>query len=373
MNVTARKLTRNVAAIAKKTAIQQNPIVEGIVRSRNPDGTLNIDDGRGGCLRQAPAANARIGEKIKLGLEPGLGSQTNLQQIDLTIDTSTIPCPDDQRCEKWIGMPDPCDSTGLDAVVVVDGTFDLVGWSTSYNLPGLVPGAHLWAERLGDPPFANARLDALTPGATVTAVETQAGQLQPPGFNFRDDLQCVRSYLQFDTSFLRPGMEVRSAILHVTSLGSKCNGNFPFNSAVPDPLETELFIVPSTWTGVSGNPENWNRWQRRILGTRRLAQIIDDAPCLTSGVDFQTDIPLSSDRLPAGESLTRYFNTSGGAVDSGRTRFAAIMSIDYDEHGTYATWPGDITTRASALVALDLRPDNALFTLEVQYGLPIFF
>ena len=67
MSRVARQLTRKVVEIARKTATQQSPIVEGTVISRNPDGTLNVDDGKGGCLRQAPAANVRVPREAPRG------------------------------------------------------------------------------------------------------------------------------------------------------------------------------------------------------------------------------------------------------------------------------------------------------------------
>jgi len=100
-----KQLTTKVAEIARRTAKQLSPITEGVVLSRNPDGTLNVDDGQGGCIRQAPKANVRVGQKVKLGLEPSLGQQTDLSQETITIDPSTKDCPGDGRYGEDVSFP----------------------------------------------------------------------------------------------------------------------------------------------------------------------------------------------------------------------------------------------------------------------------
>lgn len=101
-----RRVVDHVADVAKKTAVQQNPLVEVTVLSRNPDGSLNVDDGKGGCLRVAPRANVRVGQRIKLGQEPALGQQTSLpeQNFDILVPT---PCPDDPRPIYPVPIPAP--------------------------------------------------------------------------------------------------------------------------------------------------------------------------------------------------------------------------------------------------------------------------
>jgi hypothetical protein len=109
MGALARTLTEHIVTVSRKVATQQSPIVEATVLSRNPDGSLNVDDGRGGCARVIAAANVRVGDKVRVGTEPAIGSITSLPQDNFPVDAITIDCPTDDRplCEEVIGVPCP--------------------------------------------------------------------------------------------------------------------------------------------------------------------------------------------------------------------------------------------------------------------------
>ncbi|MDQ6892199.1 MAG: hypothetical protein M3167_06285 [Acidobacteriota bacterium] len=94
---TAQDVVEKVTSVARQVAKQQSLTVEGTVTGINPDGTLVVDDGQGGCARQAPKQHAKIGDRIVLGTEPALGTVTNLPQLNITLDPSTKACPTDPR------------------------------------------------------------------------------------------------------------------------------------------------------------------------------------------------------------------------------------------------------------------------------------
>lgn len=86
------RVIRHITTVARKSAQQVNPVLMATVLSRNPDGTLNVDDGKGGCARRAAPANVKIGDKIPLGTEPGIGTTTGLVSRYFII-ANTGPCP----------------------------------------------------------------------------------------------------------------------------------------------------------------------------------------------------------------------------------------------------------------------------------------
>jgi hypothetical protein len=92
-----RRLITQVTGLAKRAAEEANGVRTGTVISRNPDGSLNVDLGDGGCARVAPAANVNIGDKIVLGIEPSIGTTTNLPQSNNPINPPTDLCPVDPR------------------------------------------------------------------------------------------------------------------------------------------------------------------------------------------------------------------------------------------------------------------------------------
>jgi hypothetical protein len=106
----ARTLTQHIVTVSRKVAKQQSGIFRATVLDRNPDGTLVVDDGQGGCRRVVGAANVRIGDQIIVGTEPTIGTITSLNQQNFNISPSSLPCPDDGNrplCEEVIGVPCP--------------------------------------------------------------------------------------------------------------------------------------------------------------------------------------------------------------------------------------------------------------------------
>lgn len=94
-------IAQRVAEIAKKTATAVNPVSLGTVLSVNSDGSINVDDGMGGCARVANVTNqiVQCGQTVVLGLEPQIGTTTNLCQVQFTINSSSKGCPIETRID----------------------------------------------------------------------------------------------------------------------------------------------------------------------------------------------------------------------------------------------------------------------------------
>lgn len=95
-------IVERVTEIARKTAVNVNPVVQATVLSPNPDGSYNVDDGTGGCARVARLGNQLVqcGQTVMLGLEPQIGTVTNLCQQQVAVPPSTRPCPVERRIEE---------------------------------------------------------------------------------------------------------------------------------------------------------------------------------------------------------------------------------------------------------------------------------
>jgi hypothetical protein len=106
-----RRLITQITGVAKKAAEQASGTeTTGTVISRNPDGSLNVDLGDGGCARTIPSRNVKIGEQIILGLEPSIGKTTNLSPLNHTVQPPTELCPVDPRLPPRLpplGPPGP--------------------------------------------------------------------------------------------------------------------------------------------------------------------------------------------------------------------------------------------------------------------------
>jgi hypothetical protein len=298
--------------IANKTAIKNSPIIEGTVISRNPDGTLNVDDGKGGCLRQAPAANVRVGQRIRLGVEPALGQTTNLSQVSLTIDASTVPCPDDPRhgCRPTIGVP---------CVVVVEGP--LVDATATISFDSFTV---LWLDN-PSPTFAEStdgiwdnRLAPITgfvrggpQGDYVPTVEIGNGNLydlssRMTGSNtsmmdndspYANEVRvgCTRTFLTFDTSAIPPGAELVSATLRLAIFQAY---------AIVDDLAESVIVVPSDHSGVAEGSNFDKVFPTTPLASATLAAIVASDPSPpTEYIPFDFDLDVAV--------LQQYFNLSG--------------------------------------------------------------
>lgn len=95
MSNDVKAVVERIAGVAARAA-DARALVFGTVLSRNLDGSLNVDDGRGGCVRVAAAANIRVGQKIALGAEPAIGTTTNLA-VRYIIIYPLGGCPPDPR------------------------------------------------------------------------------------------------------------------------------------------------------------------------------------------------------------------------------------------------------------------------------------
>ncbi len=86
-----KKLVGTIVKVTKKIAVASNNVIYGTVLSRNPDGTLNVDLGNGGCTIVAAAANVRVGDKIVIGTQPQVGTTTSLDPLG-------VPLPGAPEC-----------------------------------------------------------------------------------------------------------------------------------------------------------------------------------------------------------------------------------------------------------------------------------
>jgi hypothetical protein len=66
---TIKQLTRRVTTLTYTIVGQQRQLIPAIVLSRNPDGSVNMDDGKGGCVLVTPPTNARKGDRVLV--DPG--------------------------------------------------------------------------------------------------------------------------------------------------------------------------------------------------------------------------------------------------------------------------------------------------------------
>jgi hypothetical protein len=264
-----RDAVANIAAVARKTAKQLSPILEVTVLSRNPDGSLNVDDGLGGCQRIAAAANVRIGQKIRLGTEPSIGQQTNLPSVTLSISPSTKPCPTDGRpdCEDLIGAPCP------EPKVVEAATVATIG-HLSYEVPQVPPNPTDWAwsTRGSQTPTIINSGNVIQAGAGLSKL------ISPHFANI-----CERGFFEFDTAGALPdGWEYLSAqITFKADRNSVPTGNRQSNQTI--------YIVESNAADYPITTADWNS-----LGSEPLASfdIVASIPSAHGGVGPYTDITL---------------------------------------------------------------------------------
>jgi len=66
-------ITRRITTMTYQAIDRKAQFIWGTVLSRNPDGTLNVDDGRGGCVLIVPPSNARTGDRISVDLGALIG------------------------------------------------------------------------------------------------------------------------------------------------------------------------------------------------------------------------------------------------------------------------------------------------------------
>jgi hypothetical protein len=329
----AQQLVRSISDVASKTAAKVSPIRTVTVISRNPDGSLNVDDGLGGCQRIAPKANVRIGQKITLGTEPAIGTQTNLPLLTLSIDPSSKPCPDDQRgCIPSPGFP--CPAPQSDPFLrAVAGVFAL-RWD-DINSPGYTilgpddppPGrSSTWSNRLApaagvihsDPnrevfSFSSRRSTSYTPASPTGADAPFADQ-----FYFG----CHRVFIEFDTSTLPIGATVLSANLQLVIAP-----NLPISDGA-----ASIIVVPSQADGTT-SIANWTAWTRHNLAEVPISDIIAARPG-----SFQWNFAFDFVDPADGTAFSDHFTPSGV------TRFAILTSFDFNNVAPPVAasfpWPG---------------------------------
>jgi hypothetical protein len=126
-----------VADIARKAAKSTSPVVAGTVLGVNADGSVNVDDGSGGCARVAAVSNQVVtcGSTVVLGLEPSVGNTTALCQLQTTITASSKGCPVETRTEDEDVVVVP--PTGY---LLVDNRANIYDYATGALLATGVPG-----------------------------------------------------------------------------------------------------------------------------------------------------------------------------------------------------------------------------------------
>jgi hypothetical protein len=85
-----------VVSVSKGVAAKSG-VRFGTVMSRNPDGTLNVDPGDGGCVRVLGPENVRRGDRVAIGTEPAVGTLTELDPLFFAIPAPVEGCPTDPR------------------------------------------------------------------------------------------------------------------------------------------------------------------------------------------------------------------------------------------------------------------------------------
>lgn len=307
-----RDIARRVAEVAKRTAIQQSPIVEGTVIGRNPDGSLVVDTGTGGCARVAPRANVRVGERIRLGTEPALGRQTNLQQISVVISPSSIPCPDDPRgeCDDIIGSP--CSEPEETVSLPIDGANQSFQWVSRLN-----PDFPLatWDDRL-EVPVASGEIHGTGQGTSIIARRYSGSLVHTyPGSPWPDELrfQVIRNHNLFDTS----GVPANSTVVEARLALHFSTTELPF---FHDDLGDEaIYVVPGYSDGTT-SADNWYLYSPTPLGGISLA----DLTALSGGSGLPVDVEIDLHDAILGVSLSQLIQRGPGAV----TGLMLIMGRD---------------------------------------------
>jgi hypothetical protein len=105
----AQKFLRQIGADTKAKITKATTVLDGVVSSRNPDGTVNVTRPDGSCVTVMPRQNVRVGESVKIGLTPPIGQLTNLTTDFYAQPGSSKPGPADFVCDLSPGgaPPDP--------------------------------------------------------------------------------------------------------------------------------------------------------------------------------------------------------------------------------------------------------------------------
>lgn len=285
-----QKIIEKVANVARQVSRQQNPIVSGTVISKNQDGSLNVNDGQGGCVRVARKMAAHIGDRVTLGTEPALGTITNLPEIDIVIPPSTLECPSDPRDPD----PPPIDAPPLTAL-----TIRYTGHNESFPT---------WADRGTDY------------GTHGSGPSTSVDSGMRAYSEYRSDgiLICRRGFCEFPTAGILPA----NAILSAATLKFSVSAGSIWTSGPGTVSQTYSFgdfnviVVPS----IAGH------FTLSTPGTALIADAVMNAgpmgrfrirDIVAGGVLYEIPLDL--------EVLNPYFNVGGA------TKLAIVTQPDFDE------------------------------------------
>lgn len=96
-----QQIVDQVRRVAEAASRIGSGVTTGTVLSRNSDGSVNVDDGSGGCARVASiqGQSTACGATVILGVEPAIGNQSSVCPVSITISSSTKPCLTDTRSE----------------------------------------------------------------------------------------------------------------------------------------------------------------------------------------------------------------------------------------------------------------------------------
>lgn len=272
-----KQVVERIVGVAKKAA-SDAAVSFGTVLSRNPDGSLNVDPGNGGCVRVIGPKNARVGDRVPLGTEPALGTLTRLDPHLIDVPSAVSGCPIDPR-----------DLTGDPPIIVIPAGSETVlycqDWADRKTDMGLIAGGP-----------ANGALALSTAGACNAASKyTVVG-----GFA-KDYYQCDRAYFVMPLTGLKAGDSLYTASFdaHITVAGfAPIDLHLVLSHAVNAPVQTSDIPLAELVS----------------LGSARV-------PATALGVPPYTpfSIPFNSDGLRAIEA----------AIPSGEIRLAVVTEYDW--------------------------------------------
>ncbi|MDQ5870845.1 MAG: hypothetical protein M3547_01380 [Acidobacteriota bacterium] len=114
MSGQVQELVEQVAEVARQAARSIVPTTTGTVIGRNSDGTVNVDDGQGGCARLATLSGvpANCGAQVVLSLDTEIGSKNTVCPVAFAIVPSAKPKPPDVRPGGGVDLGDGADGGG---------------------------------------------------------------------------------------------------------------------------------------------------------------------------------------------------------------------------------------------------------------------
>ncbi len=305
------KVLEHIVTVAKGAAAQVG-VSFGTVIGRNPDGTINVDPGNGGCVRMIASANVRKGDRVPLGTEAAPGTVTSLEATYTEIEPPVDGCPVDPRLPPPVTQP-PATEAAL-----------TIRWGIQNNVV-------TWADRNTITPVSGSY--GTTTIANMNATATHLGS-DP----FR---RCRRGWAEFDTSGVLPEGAVLTGAKFQWSVSS---GAPPFSVA-----DHDVIFVPGT------NPD----FTLFDPGATLLNDILIDVELARFRIlDIVTGGTLNEVALDI-EAFDPYFSRTG------RTKIAVVTQ--YDVEGTDP--PFNAGNPADEVKFNDVTHPNPF--LVVSYSLPV--